>query len=85
MYELQRIGSIFVHPLLEAFILLSDFLKMKLTFFKANSLKIFAQAVVFLLLVNLVITVTVDRFMNDSLTETQLLKRVPQTFFWKFD
>lgn len=54
-------------------------------FLKKNIKKVFVQSVVFLLIINLVITVTVDRFMNDNLTETQLLKRIPKTFFWKFE
>lgn len=35
-------------------------------------------------LANIGITVTIDRFSNPKLTETELILRVPQTFFWDF-
>jgi hypothetical protein len=51
--------------------------------FKNSTLKIM-QIILVILLLNVFTTVTIDRFMNDDLTETQIFKRIPQTFFWNF-
>ena len=46
--------------------------------------KIILKTFFVLLLINLSVTTTIDRIKNDNLTETQLAKRIPQTFFWNF-
>ncbi len=40
--------------------------------------------VMYSILINCSITCSVDRIKNDNLTQTQLFKRIPQTFFWNF-
>ena len=46
--------------------------------------KMILRGLVFLFLINLSATIIVDRFKNDLLTEAQVFKRIPQTFFWNF-
>lgn len=36
-------------------------------------------------IVNAAITSIIDRFKHQTLTETQILVRMPQTFFWNFN
>lgn len=38
----------------------------------------------FLILINTVVTSTIDRFKHTDFTETKLMIRLPQVFFWNF-
>ena len=37
-----------------------------------------------LIIADIGITASIDRWVNDEYTETKLFKRIPQTMFWNF-
>ncbi len=41
-------------------------------------------AVFAIVVLNLLVTVTIDRFKHPKLTETELFERIPQTYFYDF-
>lgn len=42
------------------------------------------KVILLVCVLNISITTGVDRFKHDHLTEVQLFKRIPQTFWWNF-
>lgn len=40
--------------------------------------------VLFSVMLNITVTVTVDRIKNPNITETELFKRIPHTFLYNF-
>jgi len=43
-----------------------------------------ATILTFIVLLNICLTTNIDRFSHPELTQTQLLLRLPQVFFWNF-
>lgn len=50
----------------------------------SKRIRIYLKAALVVLLINVNLAVLIDRVVNDGLTEMQLFKRIPQTFFWSF-
>lgn len=47
-------------------------------------MKTFLKIAFVLFVINLAITVTIDRFKNPQRTETQIFEHIPYSFIWDF-
>lgn len=50
-----------------------------------NKLKVLKDILVITLLLNLAVTVTIDMLRHPQLTDAQIIKRIPHTFFYHFN
>lgn len=48
-------------------------------------IKKIAIAIGYAILLNIIITKTIDSYYNESLTDMQLFKRLHKSFFWNFN
>jgi len=47
--------------------------------------KFIIEAIVIILIINLVVSNLVMRFKNPEMTETELFLKIPKAFIWKFE